>query len=194
MGTINTNMKYTQNWFSQHTPLWTTILAPFKNKPVNVIEIGSFEGMATVWLCENILTHKDAHIDCVDPYQPYLTEGNLHLNMSQAKEYFLENIKPYKDKITLHETKSEVYLKRRVELADIVYVDGDHTAAAALTDGILSHLILKPGGIIIFDDYLWAGMRESPDLPKGAITAFMNSFANQYDLLSIGYQIILRKR
>mmetsp|Transcript_51895 Transcript_51895/g.89100 ORF Transcript_51895/g.89100 Transcript_51895/m.89100 type:complete len:188 (-) Transcript_51895:119-682(-) len=37
-------------------------------------------------------------------------------------------------------------------LFDLVYVDGGHDAATALSDGLLSMKLLKPGGYIIFDD------------------------------------------
>lgn len=192
-----TSSKYswTQNWFSVHMPVWDTVLKDFKGKPIKAIEIGSFEGMSTVWLCDNILTHKDAHIDCVDPYLPYLDNvPTLKLDMSEAKKRFLKNTEEWKDKITLHQEKSDDYLKTRTEMADLIYVDGDHTAKACLTDMVQSHLLLNQGGIMIVDDYLWAGLLEGIDVPKGSVNSFMAAFAQQYQLLSIGYQVILKKK
>lgn len=185
-------MDYSQDWFTQNIKLWEFLLKPLSDNPIKAIEIGSFEGRSTIWLCENVLTHKDSHIDCVDPYQPYL-EMNLDLDMEASKKRFFQNTKPYKDKITMHQMKSDIYLKARTEMADLIYVDGDHTYKACLKDMVQSHLLLKPDGIMIIDDYLWAGMLEGPDLPKGAVNSFMAGFAEEYSLLSIGYQVILKK-
>lgn len=185
--------EFTQNWFSNHIQVWDRVLKSLKGKPIKAIEIGSFEGMSTIWLCENILTHKDAHIDCVDPYLPYL-EINMDLNMEKSKERFFKNTEQWKDKITLHQDKSDNYLKARTEMADFIYVDGDHTAKACLTDMVQSHLLLNKGGIMIIDDYLWAGMLEGIDVPKAAVNSFMSAFAEQYNLISIGYQVILGKK
>lgn len=38
-------------------------------------------------------------------------------------------------------------------LADLVFIDGDHSAAAVLADTILARTILRPGGIIVWHDY-----------------------------------------
>jgi predicted O-methyltransferase YrrM len=189
-------MEFTRDWFSLNAPIWKQTLNIFKDKPINVIEIGSFEGRSTVWLFENILTNKQAHLDSVDPYLPYL-DKSFHLDqaeMDKAEERFYKNTEKYKDQITTHKIRSFEYLKLRTIPADLIYIDGDHTAQGALIDGVQSHLLLKQGGIIIFDDYLWAGLLESPDLPKPAIDAFTTCFAEYYKVLSIGYQLILMKK
>ena len=36
---------------------------------------------------------------------------------------------------------------------DFIYVDGGHDAGTALADGLLSFRLLRPGGLIVFDDY-----------------------------------------
>ena len=47
---------FTTEWFKSHIFVWEQALQGFKNKPnLNFLEIGCFEGMATVWLLENIL-------------------------------------------------------------------------------------------------------------------------------------------
>ena len=189
-------MQTTQNWFTNNIPVWEQVLKKYIGEPIKVIEIGSFEGMSTVWLCENILTNKDSHIDCVDPYLPYLDPqfGLDQKTMTEVEDRFKKNTEPFKDKITLHKELSDTYLKQRTELADLIYIDGDHTSRGCLKDMIQSHLLLKEGGLMIVDDYLWAGMLEGVDVPKGAINSFMSAFAEQYSLISIGYQIILQKK
>lgn len=189
---------YTEDWFSRHIPYWDDLLTPMKGKPIQAIEIGSFEGRSAVWLCENILTHDLSHLDSIDPYLPYLV-NNQNYNfgeetMGEVEKRFYENTKKYRHKITTHKMLSADYLKGRTEMADLIYIDGDHTEAGCLTDAVLSHQLLRSGGIMIFDDYLWDGLSEDPDTPKGAINAFMKCYSKQYDWMLIGYQVFLKRR
>jgi len=167
------------------------MLSPFKDKPTQAIEIGSFEGMSASFFCDHILTHQDSHLDCVDPYVPY--DEQKDMDTEQALSRFLANTKEYGSKITLHRELSSTYLKSRTQMADIIYIDGSHRSDDCLIDAIQAHLLLNPGGILIFDDYLWDGMIETPVFPKTAINAFMTCFCEKYKLLSIGYQVLLKK-
>ena len=40
------------DWFSQHIPVWTEVLAPLlaATDPIHVLEIGSYEGRSAVWI------------------------------------------------------------------------------------------------------------------------------------------------
>lgn len=184
---------FTQDWHSHNIPVWEQVLAELKNKPIKVLEIGVFEGRATVWLLQNILTHPDARIICVDPFQAYSEMEDLDWDV--IKQRFLNNIRPWKEQIVLITEESSKYLRGGTpNQFDLIYVDGAHTSSQALIDGVLSHLLLKSGGIIIFDDYMWAKLTKAPNVPKAAIDAFMDCFAEEYDWLSTGYQVFLKKR
>lgn len=191
---METKFDFSQNWATNNFPVWDKVLEPYKGKPTKMIEIGCFEGMSTIWFCDNILKHPDSKIDCVDPYLPYLPDYKPMLDMEAVEKRFHNNIEVVKDKVTLHKELSFDYLKKRTEMADIIYVDGDHSSKGCILDMVLSHQILNKGGMMIVDDYLWAGMMTGLDVPKGAIDAFMSFFAEDYDLISIGYQVILRKK
>ena len=41
------------------------------------------------------------------------------------------------------------------ERFDFVYVDGSHQAPDVLVDAVLSALLLRKGGLLVFDDYFW---------------------------------------
>ena len=83
---------------------------------------------------------------------------------------------------------------------DVVYVDGSHTADDVLADAILSWGLLKTGGIVIFDDYLWDGGyytgngRHLPGelLPGMAINAFIQTYRSYIEVVHHDYQMILR--
>jgi hypothetical protein len=53
--------------------------------------------------------------------------------------------------------------------------------------------LLKRGGILIFDDYLWNQDIPIEDRPQIAIDNFLNEFASQLAILHKGYQVIVKK-
>ena len=76
---------------------------------------------------------------------------------------------------------------------DIIYVDGSHEAAPVLMDAMLCWYRLKPGGVLIFDDYLWDQEESASDRPQMAIDLFLAAFEGTYDLLLKDYQVAIRK-
>jgi hypothetical protein len=182
--------EYTNDWFVQNAVAWDDTLKDLMGKPIKGVELGCFEGRATSWLQENVFTHPDSMLDCVDIWQDAGVYGDVP--MSDVERRFRANTEEYKN-LTIKKMHSFKYL-RTAPPADFIYVDASHIAADCLVDGVLSHMILKPGGVIIFDDYLWAGLAHAPNVCKGAIDAFMECFAEMYDVLYLGKQVILRKR
>jgi hypothetical protein len=57
---------------------------------------------------------------------------------------------------------------------------------------------MKPGGVIIIDDYLWENGKEALNndafTPQLGINAFLNVFEPYLDVVDRGSQIIVRKR
>lgn len=78
---------------------------------------------------------------------------------------------------------------------DLVYVDGDHHAFAALRDIVMSWGLLRPGGVLLIDDYGGGCDQDSDplDLPTLAVDIFAKLFAGQYTCLHQGYQVHLKK-
>lgn len=185
---------YSQDWFTAHIPIWTSVLSHLRDVPTKALEIGSFEGRSTVWLLENILLHKDSRIVCVDPYKSYSDLKNVDIDWDVIKQRFMDNTAPWKDKVELWQMDSKDLGKTDYNQYDFIYVDGGHESRQVFIDLALSHLLLKQGGIMIIDDYLWGGLAVGNNVPKGAIDAFMTAFSGDYELKSLGYQIILQKK
>jgi len=74
-------------------------------------------------------------------------------------------------------------ITERVNDFDLIYIDASHYAVDVLTDAVLSFKLLKGGGMMIFDDYLWAGDENIVYYPKIAIDAFTNVFSNHLKLV-----------
>ena len=79
------------------------------------------------------------------------------------------------------------------EVFDLVYIDGDHTRDAVLVDSLLAWHALRPGGILVWDDYEWGPELPLDQRPKQAIDVFLSLHAGELDTMHRGYQIIVRR-
>jgi predicted O-methyltransferase YrrM len=75
---------------------------------------------------------------------------------------------------------------------DFVYVDGSHETHQVMRDAVNAERVLKPGGILAFDDYMWGGA--SRNIPRPAIDAFLRCYEERIDVLEVGLQVWVRKR
>lgn len=182
----NLDYTFTVDYTSWLTPIWEQCLAEFKGKEdIKFLEIGSFEGRSTIWFLKNILTHPTSSITCVDDFSRYGGEPRFNHNI---------RISGYSDRVMNIKGRSEEVLRTLNEKSfDIIYIDGSHYALNVLMDTLLSWLLLKPDGIIIFDDYEWGPERLPLERPKTAIDIFLQSFQTQIEVLHEGYQVIIRK-
>jgi predicted O-methyltransferase YrrM len=76
---------------------------------------------------------------------------------------------------------------------DFIYVDGSHTAFDVMTDACMAWGLLKQGGIMLFDDYLWQDVPGLLHRPKIGVDYFTTLFSEQNELCLLGYQYALRK-
>lgn len=156
---------FSTDWLQHNLNNWQQWLAEFKGQPnLHFLEIGCFEGRATRWLLENILTDASSKIDCVDLFAEREMTADYPFGSYHAT--FRHNTAPWQEKITEYKGSSHLQLRKTQGPYDLVYVDGLHTALGALSDAILSWPLLKVGGIMIFDDYRWMPPGHEPDLGK----------------------------
>lgn len=178
---------FTRDWVSSKTDTWSRLLNHLKGQPdLLITEIGVYEGRATIWFLENILTHETSLITSIDP---------------RPQSVFEANIRHFRHKVRLIKQPSQIALRDTFFLqtsSDIIYIDGDHSAASVLEDAVLSFRNLKKNGILIFDDYLWKSRdaskkRSELHRPRIAIDAFLEIYADKCVILHKGYQAIIQK-
>jgi predicted O-methyltransferase YrrM len=210
---------YSENWFDHNIPHWQQWLGGFRDRAgVRALEIGSFEGRSTLWLCQNILTGANARIDCVDLFAPDPVYGDYHAR-------FRHNTAAFADRITEHAGYSFDSLRRIEGEFDFIYIDGWHSAFGALADGVMTWPLLKVGGVMIFDDYLWVPPKQAPrkpnalvrnwaklrgrdwrrealerqiasvptETPKLGVAGLLATLAGHYELLGVTNQLAIRK-
>lgn len=205
MSEFNAKYKFTEEWFDHIIPMWSELFKDHYKTPIkSVLEIGCYEGRATIWLCENVLSNQQvSNYDVVDTFSGTVTESGmvgtadrLNDNKSFIKSNFEHNISFFQDKIpfNLHQGYSQYELPKLVEQGkqyDFIYIDASHQSDDTFVDGYFAHKMLKPGGLIIFDDFGWKDPKKPHEncSPEIGIRLFFSLYSESYRPLFANYQI-----
>lgn len=189
-------MKFSQDWFSHNIPNFKFIktILPIRHF---VLEIGCFEGKASCWLLENFLDDEGILV-CVDTFQGSAEHAGMELG--DLYSVWKENTdwsKASGQTCTAYHGRSYDMLANLITdqgyLFDFIYIDGSHTAPDVLTDACMAFGLLRSGGVMLFDDYLWNDMPGLKNRPKIAVDAFTAIFADKASIVLIGYQLAIIK-
>lgn len=194
MNRYRDNSRFTNKWLLGQIGNFNRNLAELAGKPITALEIGSYEGRSACYLMEEIITHCDSRLLCIDPHNYDAVKSYNHtprlreqLTLS-ALQRFRNNTDIWMDtgKLLHIMSPSHVALRDRVRLPlDFVYVDGSHYGSDCLTDMVLSWTLLKQGAIMGVDDVQWkpaAGSFKNPRIacPKLAVHFFRRLFYGQF--------------
>ncbi len=187
----------TTNWTSRNYKLWADVLAPRRDEPLRILEIGSWEGRSALFFL-NYLPH--ATIVCVDTFAGSIEHRTWPLwqriwQLNSIEKRFDNNLAPFAHRVQKCKEESLVALgKFGIEglRFDVVYVDGSHLAIDVYRDGVLAWPLVAPGGTVIFDDYQ---RKQGPekDRPQVGIDAFLETVKEDFEALFRGHQIVIRK-
>lgn len=184
-------MSFTYDWFSPIIHTLERNLRPLAGTKLRALEIGSFEGRSTVWFLQNILTHEESSITCVDHFLGGSDHAKEGVSFDGVLGRFIENVKPFQDKIKLFTDDSWNALPKIGYGFDFVFVDGSHESHDVLHDAVNSYRLLKSGGLILFDDYGWGPDRESR--PSIGIDAFLSAFKLKIHVQEKSYCVVVKK-
>ena len=198
---------FTKGWFLLFASDWNNHLKEFKGKPgIHALEIGSYEGFSAIWQLENILTDSGSTITCIDIFHEKVIEDRFDRNIeATGVAYKVQKLKGSSEKM-LRGLSLEKY--------DYVHIDGSHLARWVLSDAVLSWDLIKPGGLIIFDDYHYLPKPPKEYSPTGinfldvylwrrktwdmwsepAVDAFLKVYEPYLEVVFKKYQVVVRKK
>ncbi len=193
-------LDFTVNWFADHARMWEALHRDFVQGHSKFLEIGSFEGQSACWLLEHL--NVDGSLFCIDTW-----EGSPEISREAVQESFdrfqrnTDVVKGKSQRLVTMKCRSTVGLadlisQGHAETFDFIYVDGGHRALETMTDMCMSWELLKPGGVMVIDDYLWGMEIISPIevKPKFAVDVFVAAFNPQLRTIACGMQYIVQKR
>lgn len=183
-----TKYEFSEDWFSYLIPRWQALCVTLgwrPEEPRKILEIGSFEGRSTIWIIENLMQSPRSELYCCDPFTPDPPEDRS-IDFDAVERRFMRNVEitGKADQVRVLKEPSYLALSRLIDghrsSFDFAYVDGSHRANDVLSDLVLSYHLLKDGGLLICDDYLWtlepARAHDVLETPKIAIDAFSTIF------------------
>lgn len=193
--------QFTTTWFQgSGKAIWDELIP--RIVPRQILEIGSYEGASACYLIDKVGALAEMEIHCIDTWQggiEHQADGTAPANMGDVEARFHHNVQ-FALKNALHKAHVHVYKQSSDDCMaamlgrglrnhfDFVYVDGSHQAPDVLSDAVLGFKLLKVGGIMAFDDYLWfEELPQGRDLlrcPKPAIDAFTNLYCRKLRILA----------
>jgi len=123
--------------------------------PNTVIEIGVYEGSTAFWVSDQLTPHnKNLKIYAIDPHMG--SPDIISDDFSPIRNNFLHNLEVNQNKNIIHINKFSqdglLDLINQGVKAQLIFVDGDHTASTVLSDLVMSWRCLEIGGVILCDD------------------------------------------
>ena len=178
---------FSNTWFlSNHGDFWKA-LSPLKGKPnLRYLEVGVYEGQAFLWVFKNILTHPSSSGVAIDVF--------LHKDLETRFRENLERAGIVDRVTTLVGYSNDMLRPLEKETFDVIYVDASHTADNVLRDAVLSWDLLKPGGVLIFDDYAYRPAHPAELRPKEALDGFITAFRNELEVIKRGWHLTVKKK
>lgn len=187
------------DWFSRDIlPLWQKyqLVDCLTGKVQRYLEIGVNCGVSFAWVMQHFLA-SDGFATGIDPYSHFRNRNDTGLKI--ARDLCQKNLQPWHGKFRIIEEPSQLALSRMqyslfdalhcdrspdIPLFDFVYIDGSHSAPDALRDITIAFELMRPGGIIVIDDYnrqFSHGVKQV----RPAVNAFFDCYSHIIDPLFI---------
>lgn len=190
------------NWFAMYADQYfERHLRPLAGQPgLRFLQIGAFTGDASVWLLDNILGGDGVLID-VDTWQGSDEPAHHAMDFAHVERVYDRRTAEAQraDRLFKWKVSSETFFARFGAAHDpdgafdFIYIDGDHTAYGVLNDAVNAYRVLKVGGLLAFDDYLWhsgKGIHHDPGLAIDAIGAI---YRDRLEVIEGGAQVWFRR-
>lgn len=206
------NYKFTTKWFDNARNNWDQIFDWYVNqsgkKIENALEIGCFEGAATVYMSGKWL-EDGTNFDIVDTFGATEVEsghGEFIERLNSGDDFIYDNFMHnigFHDNINFNVLRGESQIEvpklyEQGKTYDFIYIDASHEADDTFVDAYYADKMLNDQGIIIFDDFGWKdadeSRRELNDSPEAGINAFMALNASKYTVILNGYQLGILKQ
>lgn len=200
--------RFTNSWFNDTAKGVWDILIP-QIKPARILEIGSFEGASTCYLIDTLAKDAAIELHCIDTWEGGVEHVERGMDMGSVEQLFQHNTRTaiecaaHPVNLSIHKGFSDAQMAKlladgQAGTFDFVYIDGSHQAPDVLCDAVLGFRLLKPGGVMAFDDYIWAEQlpygKDPLRCPKIAIDAFTNIYFRKLQILSAPlYQLYIQK-
>ena len=196
---LKSSLTLSQDWFTAHIPFWLWAIDEYQLNELNelkALEIGSWEGLSSHFI---LSTLPNATLTCVDTWEgadEHISgPAAIRIGRNNIESAFDSNLSMFGSRLVKHRGTSFSFFNSNParNVFDFIYVDGSHHCDDVIVDAIKCFELLKVGGIMIFDDYLWRYYDRAIDNPAAAVNAFLRLKKDSVKIVRVYYQLIIEK-
>tara|TARA_Y100000389_G_scaffold141556_1_gene139461 strand:+ start:94 stop:786 length:693 start_codon:yes stop_codon:yes gene_type:complete len=181
------NKKISNDYFSMHAFNFYKYIN-YLNGNFDYLEIGTYEGNSAMFVAR---TFPNSRVFCVDNWNK--TEEYVDQDFSLVEQNFDNNCLSLKNIVKIKKDSDNFFLENKVHF-DVIYIDGHHKDFQVLKDCRNAWKYLKPGGILICDDYIWNFYKNLKENPCYSINLFLKEIKNKKRILEVSKsQIFIKK-
>lgn len=201
--------EFTRNWTRRYADTWRRHMLPLAGGADHgtwLLEIGVFEARSARWFLDNFLQHETDRYVGIDPWEldamsarRFPRNGPGEQRIRDVEERARRNLAPFGEKAVLIKGRSAevlidpawAYLFRPATFS-VAYVDGVHKTRAVYRDAELVWPLVRPGGLVIFDDYRQSGRRRN-HVKEGVDRFLTEAVPDEFEEVWCGRQVGVRK-
>ena len=185
------NKNFSTLWFLNNYKIIGNFLPKNYNENFKYLEIGSFEGLSSLFILSN---WKNANVTCVDTWEDSKDESQiLDYNFENVEKKFDLNLQKYPfTKIKSTSTEAFKILNGKKSNYDYIYIDGSHNGLDIFNDAKASFQLLNLNGLIFFDDItnIYKGIKMQS---HNAFEKFYNLYKKKIEILYLKNIAIIKK-
>jgi predicted O-methyltransferase YrrM len=145
------------SWFHDEELIAKAMEAFKVSTSATIIEVGSWMGDSSAWFAGRV---PSGTVYCVDSWAGPIDNDQYRLSniyqqfLSNMKHRGLTNVTPVRMKSIEAAMSLEL-------MADMIYIDADHSAVGAFEDIMMWSTHMKSGGLLCGDDYSWYTVQDA---------------------------------
>jgi predicted O-methyltransferase YrrM/tetratricopeptide (TPR) repeat protein len=166
-----------------------------------ILEVGVYTGTSLIEIVRKIPNSFGLGVDRWENYDEENIDILQNIEQNRVEEVFYRNVKVagLENRIKGMKGKSSNVLLELIRADmqyDFIYVDGSHRCLDVYLDLFLSWQLLRKGGVLAIDDYMYCigKIGEQPyEYPFEAVNQFLKDYEGKYTIIDKDYRVFLEK-
>lgn len=173
---------------------FTKYLGPYSGQEVQFLQIGAFNGEASSFMLEHVLTNSSSTLTDIDTWDESTHLLDVELDWAEIEKQYDARLRSYIESGRLIKKKmtSNDFFAGNTQKFDFIYIDSNTVGPAILQDGMNAVRCLKPNGLLAINDSAWHQKNSASLGPSPAISALAQVFSEEISVLQTNNLVWMR--